>query len=222
MPLTVPDLDLGVDTMIDTPDSPRAVLVFAHGAGADMRHAFMAGFAERLCHQGIAVYRFQFPYTQAGRRAPDRPPKLIATLRAAVADARTRFVDTPLFAGGKSMGGRMAAMAAGEPPGLPGLHGLVFAGFPLHPAGKPSADRAVVLDPVSVPMLFLQGDRDKLADPALLAPVIERLGDRASRIEIAEADHGFHVPKRTSLTDADVLDRLADETAAWIDRRIGG
>jgi predicted alpha/beta-hydrolase family hydrolase len=216
--IAVPDLDLVVDAVLDTPAAPTAVLAFAHGAGADMRHGFMAGFAARLAGRGVAVLRFQFPYTQAGRKAPDRPPKLIATLRAAVAAAAEAVPDVPLIAGGKSMGGRMAALAMAEPPGLPGVRGTVFAGFPLHPAGKPSTDRAAALDPVPVPMLFLQGDRDRLAEPALLGPVLDRLGDRATRVIIAEADHGFHVPKRTGLTDADILDRLADATADWIGR----
>jgi len=214
--LPVPLIDVTVDALVDAPETPAAVLVFAHGAGADMRHAFMSGFAERLAARGIAVLRFQFPYAQAGRKAPDRAPKLVATLRAAVAAGAARFPDRPLVAGGKSMGGRMAAIAAGEPGGLPGTRGMVFAGFPLHAAGKPSTDRAKVLESCPLPMLFLQGDRDRLADPALLGPVIDRLGDRATRMEISEADHGFHVPKRTGLTDADVLDRLADATAAWI------
>lgn len=214
--LPVPLIDATVDALLDAPETPTGVLVFAHGAGADMRHAFMSGFAARLATRDIAVLRFQFPYAQAGRRAPDRAPKLVATLRAAVAAAATWYPALPLIAGGKSMGGRMAAVAAGEPNGLPGVQGLVFAGFPLHAAGKPSTDRAGALEACPLPMLFLQGDRDRLADPALLGPVIDRLGDRASRVGIAEADHGFHVPKRTGLTDADVLDRLADATAAWI------
>ena len=183
-----------------------------------MRHPFMEGLATALARAGIATLRFEFPYVAAGRRVPDRQPVLLQAVREAVETARNEAADLPLFAGGKSMGGRMTSLAQAEAP-LAGVRGLVFFGFPLHPASKPGTARADHLEQVALPMLFLQGERDKLADPGLLGPVLDRLGERATHHSIPFADHGFHVPKRASgRSDLDVIDELATTTAVWIER----
>ncbi len=195
------------------PDSDR-LLVLGHGAGAGMRHTFLEALAEALAERGIATFRYQFPYAEAGRRRPDREPVLVATVRAAVEAAREVAGDLPLLAGGKSMGGRMTSRAAAHEP-LAGVRGLVFFGFPLHAPGKPSSERADHLDQVDLPMLFLQGDRDAFAGLDLLEPVVERLGARATLHLVTAADHGFHVLKRSGRTDAEVLDELAEQTDAW-------
>jgi len=196
------------------PPEARSLLVFAHGAGAGIEHRFMTAVAERLAARRVATFRYQFPYMEAGRRRPDRPPKLTAAVRAAVDAASAAAPGLPLFAGGKSMGGRMTSTAAAEEP-LPGVRGLVFFGFPLHPAGRPGTARGDHLDAVTVPMLFLQGTRDRLADLDLLRPICDRLGDRATLRVIDGADHGFHVLKRSGRTDDEVLDQLADLAAEW-------
>lgn len=201
--------------LIEPPDA-RAALVFGHGAGAGMAHPFMADVARRLAARGVATVRYQFPYMEAGRRAPDRTPVLVETVRAAVSAARRLLSGLPLFAGGKSMGGRMTSLAASESP-LEGVSGLVFLGFPLHPARRPADERADHLAGVGVPLLFLQGTRDALADLALLEPVVRRLGARASLVIIEGADHGFHVPKRSGRDDADVREELAARTADWME-----
>jgi predicted alpha/beta-hydrolase family hydrolase len=195
---------------------PRAgwLLVFGHGAGAGMRHRFMEEMSGRLAAAGIATFRYQFPYMEAGGRRPDARATLLATVRAAVDAARDAAPDLPLFAGGKSMGGRMTSQAAAEAP-LLAVRGLVFFGFPLHPAGRPSGERAEHLDRVELPMLFLQGERDRLAELDLLRPVCARLGARATLHVVPGADHGFHVPKSTGRSDAEVLGELADVVARW-------
>lgn len=198
---------------LDPPEA-TALLVFGHGAGAGMRHAFMETMATALAERRIATLRYQFPYMEAGRRAPDRRPRLVATVRAAVAAARDRAGGLPLLAGGKSMGGRMTSTAASEAP-LDGVEGLVFFGFPLHPAGRPGSERGAHLTSVKLPMLFLQGSRDALADLDLLRPVLSEI-DPAPRLHVVEgADHGFHVLKRSGRTDAEVIDELRDTTARW-------
>lgn len=208
--------DVGdVASLRTVPPDPSAVLVLAHGAGAGMRHPFMQALAEGLAARRIATVRYQFPYADRGSRRPDPPPVLMATVEAAVADAALRFPSIPLFAGGKSMGGRMSSQAASR--GLP-IQGLVFFGFPLHPAGRPATTRAAHLQRVIVPMLFLQGGRDKLADLGLLKPVVDRLGSRATMEVFPEADHGFHVLKRSGLTDHQLLEGLAGSAAGWISR----
>jgi predicted alpha/beta-hydrolase family hydrolase len=206
-----------VSALLWRPDPAGSLLVLGHGAGSGMRHAFLDELARELADRGIATLRYRFPYREAGRRRPDRAPRLEATARAAIAAAGDLAPDLPLLAGGKSMGGRMTSRAiAGE--ASPGLRGLVFFGFPLHPAGRPGVERADHLDNVRLPMLFLQGDRDRLADLDLLGPVCRRLGDRALLRIVAGADHGFHVLKRSGRTDAEVLGELADATAGWAAR----
>ena len=196
------------------PDDARAVLVLAHGAGAGMRHAFMEAVAGRLAGRGIATFRYQFPYWEQGKRRPDPPRVLVRTVRSAVVAAADLAGGLPLFAGGKSMGGRMTSTAASEE-ALPGVRGLIFFGFPLHPPGKPATVRGDHLAGVRVPMLFLQGTRDKLAELDLLRPICARLGDRATLHVVEGADHGFHVLKRSGRTDDEVLDELADTATAW-------
>jgi predicted alpha/beta-hydrolase family hydrolase len=209
-----------VSGLLARPAAARWLLVLAHGAGAGMRHPFMAAIAERLAGRGVATFRYQFPYMEKRSRRPDPRPLLLATARAAVAAAADLAPGLPLLAGGKSMGGRMTSGAAADRKAgpLPGVRGLVFFGFPLHPAGRPSTERGDHLAEVSVPMLFLQGGRDALADLALLRPLCAGLGARGLGVtlhEIEAADHSFHVLKRSGRTDADVLDELADATAAW-------
>ena len=206
-----------VSALLSRPEGSSWLLVLGHGAGAGMRHAFMSELAERLAERRIATLRYRFPYREAGRRRPDHARRLKATARAAIAAADELAPDLPLLAGGKSMGGRMTSRAvAAEAP--PRLRGMVFYGFPLHPPGRPGTERADHLGAVRAPMLFLQGDRDKLADLGLLRPVCERLGGLATLEVVLGADHGFHVLKRSGRTDAEVLDQLADSTMAWAAR----
>ncbi|MEM8932268.1 MAG: alpha/beta family hydrolase [Acidobacteriota bacterium] len=195
----------------------HGLLVLAHGAGAGMRHVFMEALTESLAEHGVATLRYQFPYMERGGRRPDGKAKLHATVRAAVLAARAEHPDLPLFAGGKSMGGRMTSEAAAVDP-LPAVQGLVFVGFPLHPAGKPGTTRGDHLDDVDVPMLFLQGTRDKLADLDLLRPVLDRANPTSDRVTlhvVDGADHGFHVLKRSGRTDDDVIEELARSIARW-------
>lgn len=197
-----------------TPPRARAIYVFAHGAGAGMAHPFMVAVADELAGRGIASLRYQFPYMEEGGKRPD-PPKLAqAAVRAAVEEAARLVPSLPLIAGGKSFGGRMTSQAWAAS-ALPGVRGLVFLGFPLHPAGKPSDERAEHLSDVKIPMLFLQGTRDALADVKLLKPVIKRLGARASLELFEDADHSFHVPARSGRKDAEVRRAMLDAFAEW-------
>ena len=208
-----------VSGLLTKPDGATGMLVFGHGAGAGMRHPFMETVASTLANRGIAVLRYQFPYMEAGRRAPDRAPRLMRTVRAAVDVAGSLAEGLPLFAGGKSMGGRMTSMAAAEQP-LPGVRGLILFGFPLHGAGKPpSTERGAHLKHDGLPMLFLQGTRDRLADLNLLRPLLEEIRPPATLHVVDEADHGFHVLKRSGRTDQDVIDELAETTARWVGAR---
>lgn len=207
--------DSQVGALIDAPDAPWAALALAHGAGAGMDHAFMAATARGLAERGIAVLRFQFPYMERGSRRPDTPAVAQAAVRVAVAASKARWPGLPLFAGGKSFGGRMSSQAQAVQP-LDGVIGLVFLGFPLHPAGKPGIERADHLDDVAVPMLFVQGTRDELAQPELLVPLVTRLATRAKLHAIDEADHSFHVPARSGRKDAQVLVEALDVVAEWM------
>jgi len=219
--MTIAQLDIEVEpglqvsALLHTPAQPVACYVFAHGAGAGMTHAFMEAVARGLSDRGIASLRYQFPYMERGSKRPDAPPLAHATVRAAVAEAALRLPGLPLFAGGKSFGGRMTSQAQAQSP-LPHVRGLIFVGFPLHPAGKPSDDRAAHLSGIAVPMLFLQGTRDELAQLELLRPMVARLGSRATLHVFEYADHSFHVPVRSGRTDAQVMDELLDGATAWI------
>lgn len=210
-----------VSALFDAPDSPIACYVMAHGAGAGMRHAFLAAVANELGELGIATLRFQFPYMEKGSKRPDRPELCHATVRAAVARAAALAPSLPLFAGGRSFGGRMASQAQAAAP-LAGVRGLIFLGFPLHAAGKPSDTRADHLARVNVPMLFLQGTQDELADLDLLRPVVERIGERATLTAFEHADHSFHVPARTGRKDAQVRGEVLRALAAWVSHIVRG
>jgi predicted alpha/beta-hydrolase family hydrolase len=196
------------------PEAPEAMLVLAHGAGAGMRHAFMELLAGALGRVGIATWRWEFPYMRDGRRRPDRPSVALPAVRAAVEEARRRWPKLPLFAGGKSFGGRMTSTAAAEAP-LP-VEGLVFFGFPLHPARRPGVERAAHLRNVQHPLLFLQGDRDALAELALLRTVVAELGERAHLHVVEGADHAFRVLKRSGRRDEEIPGELAGAAAAWM------
>ncbi|HWH38869.1 MAG TPA: alpha/beta family hydrolase [Usitatibacter sp.] len=206
--------------LLDLPPQPLACYVLAHGAGAGMTHAFMAAVATGLAGRGIATLRYNFPSMQRGSKRPDTPKVAHAAVRAAVAEAARRLPGVPLFAGGKSFGGRMTSQAQALAP-LPDVRGIAFLGFPLHPAGQPSDDRAKHLEDVRVPMLFLQGTRDELAELALLRPVVARLGDRAALEVIDGADHSFHVPAKSGRTDAQVRSDVLDRLAAWMAANAG-
>ena len=195
----------------------RAGYVLAHGAGAGMTHPFMAAAAKGLAERSIATLRYEFPYMRAKLRRPDPPKVAHAAVRSAVEEAKSRMPKLPLFAGGKSFGGRMTSQAQAIEP-LPGVQGLVFLGFPLHAAGKPTDERAKHLFDVKVPMLFLQGSRDALADLTLLEPVVKSLGSRATLEIFEDADHSFHVPAKTGRKDADVLGDLVERLARWVAR----
>jgi hypothetical protein len=210
------DADTTVSALLDAPSGARAAFVLAHGAGAGMRHPFLTNVAEALAARGIACLRYQFPSMERGARRPDAPAVAHAAVRAAVAAAAGRLPGLPLFAGGKSFGGRMTSQAQAAAP-LAGVRGLAFLGFPLHPPGQPGDARAEHLAQVGVPMLFLQGTRDALADPALLRAVVDRLGTRATLCPFEAADHSFHVPTRSGRTDAEVLEAIVDALVHWID-----
>jgi predicted alpha/beta-hydrolase family hydrolase len=197
-----------------------AGFIFAHGAGAGMSHRFMEAVASGLAARNIATLRYQFPYMERGSKRPDSPPVAHATVRAAVAAAATRLPGLPLIAGGKSFGGRMTSQAQAKEP-LPGVRGLCFFGFPLHPAGKPATERGAHLAQITVPMLFLQGTKDALAEVALTAPLVASLGRRATLQLVVEADHSFHVPARSGRKDSDVMDEILDVFAAWAGGVVG-
>jgi predicted alpha/beta-hydrolase family hydrolase len=205
-----------VSGLLEVPLRARACYVLAHGAGAGMTHPFMAAVAAGLGQRGVATLRYQFPYMEQGSKRPDAPKLAHATVRAAVAEAVRHVPKLPLVAGGKSFGGRMTSQAQAIAP-LAGVRGLAFLGFPLHPAKKPSDERAQHLFDVRIPMVFLQGTRDALADLALLEALVERLGARATLTLFAGADHSFHVAGRGAPSDAEVRDTMLDALAAWID-----
>ncbi len=203
-----------VSAILDVPPTPAGGLVLAHGAGAGMRHAFLEAVAAALCRSSIAVFRYQFPYTEAGRRRPDAQPVLLRTVRGALEKAR-EMLSIPWFAGGKSMGGRMTSLAAADRE-LPGVHGLVFLGFPLHAAGQAGTERAEHLRRVRLPMLFVQGTRDKLANMDEIETLISELGERAKLHVVKEGDHSFAVPKRTGRASEDVLAEITTAVAGFM------
>ncbi|PYO90966.1 MAG: alpha/beta hydrolase [Gemmatimonadetes bacterium] len=202
------------DALLVRPHDARLLYVLAHGAGAGMRHHFLAQAADVFAGRGIATYRFEFPYMQAGKSRPDSPGVAESAVRKAVAAAAHAAPGLPLIAGGKSFGGRMTSQAQAHEP-LPGVRGLVFLGFPLHAPGKPGTSRAEHLTSVDVPMLFLQGTRDEFAQLDLLQQVVKGLGDRAALHLIADGDHSFRVPKLTGKSEADVMKELADTFQQW-------
>jgi uncharacterized protein len=217
--IAIPDA-APVSALLIRPRDARAAYVFAHGAGAGMTHASMQAIATGLGDRGIATLRYQFPYMENGSKRPDQPAVAHAAVRAAVAAAGRCCEGLPLIAGGKSFGGRMTSQAQALSP-LAGVRGLVFLGFPLHPAGKPSSDRAKHLADIRIPMLFLQGTRDALAELSLLEAVVTALGRLATLHLMKEADHSFHVLKRSGRNDREVLDELLDNFAAWVDSIAG-
>jgi hypothetical protein len=207
-----------VSGLLLRPAAASLLYVLAHGAGAGMRHPFLEAVAQDLAGRGIATLRYQFPYMERGQNRTDRPAVAEGTVRAAVEAARVHAPGLPLIAGGKSFGGRMTSQAqAGT--ALPGVRGIVFLGFPLHAPGKPSESRAKHLDDVAIPMLFLQGTRDPLADLALMRQVTGRLGARATLHVVEGGDHSFKVLKRSGRTDGEVRAGLAATIAEWAPAR---
>jgi uncharacterized protein len=216
-PITIAVEDgIDVSGLLQAPPHARACFVLAHGAGAGMAHPFMAAVANSLAQRGIASLRYQFPYMEQGGKRPDPPKRAHATVRAAVAEAARLLPRLPLFAGGKSFGGRMTSQAQAAAP-LPRVRGLAFLGFPLHPAGRASGDRGEHLFDVAIPMLFLQGTRDALAELPRIEPLCRALGAGADLRLFRDADHSFHVPARSGRTDSEVRGEMLDALAAWID-----
>jgi predicted alpha/beta-hydrolase family hydrolase len=206
-----------VSAILVRPAKARWLLVLAHGAGAGMTHPFLERLAGELADAGVATFRYQFPYMEQRRRAPDSPSVATATVACAASAAAKAGVGLQLLAGGKSFGGRMSSQAASQGL-LEGVRGLVFFGFPLHPPNNPSTKRAEHLEKVKIPMLFLQGTRDTLADLKLMKPLCSSLGSRAELHVIETADHSFHVLKSSGRSDAEVLHELAQTTASWAER----
>jgi hypothetical protein len=204
-----------VSALWQSPPAPSTCLALAHGAGAGMTHRSLTAIADGLEDLGVATLRYQFPYMEKGGKRLDGPEVAHATVRAAVAEARRRAHGLSLFAGGRSFGGRMTSQAQALEP-LPEVIGLIFFAFPLHPAGRPSVTRAEHLSNVAVPMLFLQGSKDALAEPDLLEPVVADLGKRATLELLADADHAFHVPARTGRKDPEVLAAALAIAAHWM------
>ncbi|SDO04898.1 alpha/beta family hydrolase [Afipia sp. GAS231] len=217
--IAIPDA-APVSALLIRPPDARAAYVFAHGAGAGMAHASMDTIAAGLGVRGIATLRYQFPYMESGSKRPDSPAVAHAAVRAAVAEAGRCCAGLTLIAGGKSFGGRMTSQAQALSP-LPGVRGLAFLGFPLHPAGKPSSDRAKHLADIKIPMLFLQGTRDALAELSLLEPVVQGLSRVATLHLVDEADHSFHVLKRSGRNDREVMDEVLDAFARWVGGIVG-
>ncbi|HEX4510437.1 MAG TPA: alpha/beta family hydrolase [Burkholderiaceae bacterium] len=211
--LTLPDGST-TSAMLLAPAAPRAAYVFAHGAGAGMRHAFMGDLSAALAERGVATLRYQFPFMERGGHRTDPPAVAHPVVRAAARLAHERMAGVPLFAGGKSFGGRMTSQAQASEP-LEGVRGLAFVGFPLHPSGKPGTERAVHLEDVQVPMLFLQGTRDELAGLALIRQVVEPLAPRATLHLVEDGDHSFHVRASSGRNDAQVMQELAQAMGDW-------
>ena len=213
--LRIPVADGSVSALLIRPEDAKALYVFAHGAGAGMTHKSMASNADGLAGRGIATLRYQFPYMERGSKRPDPPRIAHAAVRAAVTEAVKIAPDLRLFAGGRSFGGRMTSQAQADSP-LPGVRGLAFLGFPLHPAGKPGIERAEHLSRIEVPMLFVSGARDALAEMELLRPVIAGLGARAKLHVIADADHSLKVPAKSGRTPAEAEAEALDAMAEWM------
>ena len=207
--------DVQVSGLLLRPDEANALYVFAHGAGVGMNHPSMASNAQGLAARGIATLRFQFPYMEKGGGRPDPPAIAQATVRAAVAKAAELAPDLPLFAGGRSYGGRMTSQAQAVAP-LPGVRGLVFLGFPLHPAGKPGIERADHLEQIGIPMLFVSGSRDALADMDLLKPLVAGLGEQATLHVVEGGDHGLKVLVSSGRTNDEAQAEALDAVAGWI------
>ena len=215
-PITIEvDATQRVSGLFTQSEKSTSLYVFAPGAGAGITHSFMEEVAAGLAERGVATLRYQFPYMERGSGRTDPPPVCHATVRAAVEEAKRLMPGVPLFAGGKSFGGRMTSQAQASSP-LSGVRGIIFLGFPLHLAKKPSDSRAAHLSDVRIPMLFLQGTRDELADLTLLEPVTQKLGGLATLEKIEAADHGFHVLVRSGRTNAQVMSELLDKISAWI------
>ena len=215
-PVTIPiDSETTVSGLLQAPPDPFAAYVFAHGAGAGMAHRFMADVATGLAARGVASLRYQFPYMERGSKRTDSPATAHAAVRGAVAFAAEQFGSLPLFAGGKSFGGRMTSQAQAIEP-LGGVRGLAFVGFPLHPADAPAITRAAHLAEVAIPMLFVQGTEDKLAEFELMRAEVAKLGAAATLLPIAHADHSFHVLRRSGRTDAEAMDEVLDGIATWL------
>jgi uncharacterized protein len=208
--------DQSVSALAMTPTGARACFVFAHGAGAGMTHPFMEAIAKGLDETGIATLRYQFPYMQKGSRRPDPPALCHATVRSAVAEAARILPGLPLIAGGRSFGGRMSSQAQAKSP-LPGVLGLAFLGFPLHPPKQPSEQRAAHLLEVSLPLLFMQGTRDEMAELTLLQELVARLGKRATLRLMDNANHSFAVPARSGRTQAQIIGELVNTLSDWTD-----
>jgi predicted alpha/beta-hydrolase family hydrolase len=206
-----------VSGLLILPKGAQGLLVLAHGAGAGMRHRFMEETAQKLADKSIATFRYQFAYMEKGIKRPDNEAVLTATVRAAVATAKKHGEGLRLFAGGKSMGGRMTSLAAAKEP-LESVRGLIYFGFPLHAAGRTSADRGQHLFDVKLPMLFLQGSRDALADLKLLKPLCARLGEKAELFVIDGGDHSFHLLKSSGRSDDQALDEAVTKASSWISR----
>jgi predicted alpha/beta-hydrolase family hydrolase len=213
------DAEHTVSGLLIAPARARACYVLAHGAGAGMQHPFLHAVAVELAPRGIATLRYQFPYMEQKKKRPDTPKLAHATVRAAVTEAARLLPDVPLIAGGKSFGGRMTSQAQALSP-LASVGGLAFLGFPLHPPGAPSDERAEHLKDVRIPMLFLQGTRDEFADLSLLRPLVKRLGGQAQLTLFDDADHSFHVPARTGKKDAEVRSEVLDAFATWVDKAV--
>jgi len=208
-----------VSALLLTPPKPKYLLVLGHGAGAGMNHPIMTNLSEALASASISTFRYQFPYMEEGRHVPDRPPILTATVAAAVRVASNAAPKLPIFAGGKSLGARMTSQGAAQNL-LSTTRGLIFFGFPLHPPNRPDTKRATHLDDVTLPMLFLQGTRDTLADLSLLRPIVKKLAKHATLHTIDTADHSFHVLKSAKKSDSEVLQELTATTAAWMEENV--
>ena len=208
-----------VSAIFSQPEGASALLILAHGAGADMRHHHMAALADALGRSGIATLRFNFPFKESGGTRTDKPSVCVETIDSAVQQARARnHLNLPVFAGGHSFGGRMSSHFAAENPGTP-IQGLVFFSFPLHPSKKPDVKRAAHLKDVTHPMLFLSGTRDDLADPELMDRVTDPMPD-AKTHWLDTADHSFKILKRSRKSDENVYDEAARITTEFINSLI--